>query len=393
MISRSYDAIVVGGRCAGASTAMLLARAGLQVLVLEAGRPGADTLSTHALMRGGVLQLHRWGVLESIISAGTPAITRTDFCYSDGTTDSVAIRPEPGRPGLYAPRRTVLDGLLAQAAIAAGADFRFGTTVVDLLRTKQVERRIIGVRWRERASGAVRTAHAPIVIGADGRRSTVADLVGARYRRVGAAAGAIVLGYYSGLDQHTYQWFYAPGGSAGVVPTNDGLACVWAGAPAAAFAARNTGHEEFQRTLLAVNAPGLRLPDSTSHGPVRAYPGQAGFVRQAAGAGWALVGDAGYFKDPITAHGITDALRDAELLARAALLMLDGDRTALRHYERVRDQLSAPVWELTERIAGYRWDLAEIRELLPALSRAMRPEVAALQALEPLEHLWAARAG
>ena len=393
MISRSYDAIVVGGRCAGASTAMLLARAGLQVLVLEAGRPGADTLSTHALMRGGVLQLHHWGVLESIISAGTPAITRTDFCYSDGATDSVAIRQEPGRPGLYAPRRTVLDGLLAQAAIAAGADFRFGTTVVDLLRTKQVERRIIGVRWRERASGAVRTAHAPIVIGADGRRSTVADLVGARYRRVGAAAGAIVLGYYSGLDQHTYQWFYAPGGSAGVVPTNDGLACVWAGAPAAAFAARNTGHEEFQRTLLAVNAPGLRLPDSTSHGPVRAYPGQAGFVRQAAGAGWALVGDAGYFKDPITAHGITDALRDAELLARAAVLMLDGDRTALRHYDRVRDQLSAPVWDLTERIAGYRWDLAEIRDLLPALSRAMRPAVAALQALEPLEHLWAARAG
>jgi flavin-dependent dehydrogenase len=328
--------------------------------------------------------------LESIISAGTPAITRTDFCYSDGATDSVAIRQEPGRPGLYAPRRTVLDGLLAQAAIAAGADFRFGTTVVDLLRA---ERTIIGVTWRERASGAVRTAHAPMVIGADGRRSTVADLVGARYRRVGAAAGAIVLGYYSGLDQHTYQWFYAPGGSVGVVPTNDGLACVWAGASTAAFAARNTGHEEFQRTLLAVNAPGLRLPDSTSHGPVRAYPGQAGFVRQAAGAGWALVGDAGYFKDPITAHGITDALRDAELLARAVVLMLDGDRTALRHYERVRDQLSAPVWELTERIAGYRWDLAEIRELLPALSRAMRPEVAALQALEPLEHLSAARAG
>ena len=175
-MSSSFDAIVVGGRCAGASTAMLLARAGLHVLVLEAGRPGADTLSTHALMRGGVLQLHRWGVLESIVSAGTPAITRTDFCYSDGTTDSVAIRPEPGRTRSVRTSRTVLDSVLAQAAVAAGADFRFGTTVVDLLRA---ERTIIGVTWRERASGAVRTAHAPMVIGADGRRSTVADLVGA----------------------------------------------------------------------------------------------------------------------------------------------------------------------------------------------------------------------
>ena len=387
-MSSSFDAIVVGGRCAGASTAMLLARGGLHVLVLEAGRPGADTLSTHALMRGGVLQLHRWGVLESIVASGTPAITRTDFCYSDGTTDSVAIRPEPGQTGLYAPRRTVLDGLLAQHAADAGAEFRFGATVVDLVRSGSV---VTGVRWRERTNGTVQSAHAPIVIGADGRRSAVADLAGAPYRRVGAASGAIMLGYYSGLDRHAYQWFYAPGGSAGVVPTNDGLACVWAGAPAAAFAARRTGHEEFQRTLLARIAPALGL--QKSHGPVRAFPGQVGFVRQAAGAGWALVGDAGYFKDPITAHGITDALRDAELLARAVVLMLDGDRAALRDYERVRDQLSATVWELTERIASYRWDLTEIRELLPALSRAMRPEVAELQALGPLEQLSAARAG
>ena len=121
-------------------------------------------------------------------------------------------------------------------------------------------------------------------------------------------------------------------------------------------------------------------------------PVKPGFVRQAAGAGWALVGDAGYFKDPITAHGITDALRDAELLARAVVLMFDGDRTALRDYERVRDQLSATVWELTEQIAGYHWDLTEIRELLPALSRAMRPEVAGA-GVEPLEQLSAARAG
>ena len=92
-----YDAIVVGGRCAGAATAMLLARGGMRVLVVEAARPGTDTLSTHALMRGGVLQLHRWGLLDAVVDAGTPAIRSTEFAYGD-EIETVDIRPAGASP-------------------------------------------------------------------------------------------------------------------------------------------------------------------------------------------------------------------------------------------------------------------------------------------------------
>src|SRR5215471_6118563 len=118
-----YDVIVVGGRVAGAATAMLLARAGLRVLVIEAARAGTDTLSTHALMRGGVTQLHRWGLLDAVIASGTPAIRATQFTYGDHT-ETVEIRASEGISALRAPRRTLLDTLLLDAARAAGADIR-----------------------------------------------------------------------------------------------------------------------------------------------------------------------------------------------------------------------------------------------------------------------------
>jgi 2-polyprenyl-6-methoxyphenol hydroxylase-like FAD-dependent oxidoreductase len=106
LMGHHYDAIVVGGRCAGAATAMLLARGGMRVLVVEAARPGTDTLSTHALMRGGVLQLHRWGLLDAVVDAGTPAIRSTEFAYGDDEVETVDIRPSGGISALYAPRRT-----------------------------------------------------------------------------------------------------------------------------------------------------------------------------------------------------------------------------------------------------------------------------------------------
>ena len=82
---RRYNAVVVGARCAGAATAMLLARQGLSVLLVDRDRPGADTLSTLALMRAGVLQLSRWGLLDRVRAAGTPAITSTSFIYGEET--------------------------------------------------------------------------------------------------------------------------------------------------------------------------------------------------------------------------------------------------------------------------------------------------------------------
>src|SRR5262252_2183058 len=133
MLDSAYDVVVVGGRCAGAATALLLARQGLDVLVVERGMRGADTLSTLAMMRAGVLQLSRWGLLDAIRNAGTPRIEATTFHYGADQIE-VRIKPRDGVDGLYAPRRTVLDPLLADAAASAGAHVVFRVRLKELTR-------------------------------------------------------------------------------------------------------------------------------------------------------------------------------------------------------------------------------------------------------------------
>jgi flavin-dependent dehydrogenase len=368
-----YDAVVVGARCAGSATAMLMARAGRRVLLLDRVHPARDTLSTHALMRGGVLQLHRWGVLPGIVAAGTPAVTGTSFHYGD------RIETIPLTEPLYAPRRPVLDTALLDAGLAAGVEARFGVDVTGL--TSDRTGRVTGVRARVRGGGDEQI-RARLTVGADGLRSGVARAVGARSTWRGTAASAFVYGYWPSPASTHYQWFYRPGGSAGIIPTNDGQVCVWAGLSAARFAdERSAGLDAVHTRVLSEVAPQAAelVAGGGRTGPLRAFPGAPARLRQAVGAGWALVGDAGSFKDPLTAHGITDALRDAELLARAAL---PGTPAALGSYERTRDALTVPLLEVAERIAGYQWDGAQIRELLLAESAAMKPEVAYLRALD-----------
>lgn len=374
-----YDVIVIGGRCAGASTAMLLARAGLRVLVVEAARRGTDTLSTHALMRGGVLQLHRWGLLDAVVASGAPAVRATQFSYGD-EVETIDIRPGDGISALRAPRRTVLDALLLDAAAAAGAEIRSPARVTRLLSR---DGRVCGVDGVNRGNRNAFRATATLVVGADGRDSLVARTVNAEFRRRGTASGAIIYGYFPGLARDRYHWVYRPGITAGVVPTNDGLACVWVGIPAARFEASRP--EDF-RVLLAQAAPEVAHSIAAAPlGRLRGYPGAPGYLRASGGPGWALVGDAAYYKDPITAHGITDALRDAELLARAVLAAPHGGQAqldTLHDYQHTRDRLSEQLFNITERIAGYRWDLCELREHLRQLSRAMRPEVDELLGLD-----------
>ncbi|GAB93903.1 NAD(P)/FAD-dependent oxidoreductase [Gordonia rhizosphera] len=383
-MNHHYDAIVVGGRCAGAATAMLLARGGMRVLVIDASRPGTDTLSTHALMRGGVLQLHRWGLLDDVVAAGTPAIRSTEFVYGD-EIETVDIRPGGGISALRAPRRTVLDPLLLEAARAAGAEVR---TPARVMRVLTEGGRVYGVEGIERGTGTRFRAAAPLVIGADGRNSTIAHAVDAPFRRRGVESGAVVYGYFPGLPRDRYHWAYRPGFAGGVIPTGDGLACVWAGTASTRFAReRRTSLDATFRWLLAEADPRLaRAISATSPvGTLRADPGRPGWVRASTGPGWALVGDAAYLKDPITAHGITDALRDAELLADAVLDTPVGRRArsdALTDYERIRDRLATPLFDVTERIASYAWDLDVLRGHLRDLSQAMRPEIDALLAID-----------
>src|SRR5512139_2547166 len=183
-----YDAVIVGARCAGASTALLLARAGLRVLLVDRGATETDTVSTHALMRGAVLQLDRWGVLGAIEAAGTPVIERTVFHYGAEVTP-VDIAPRGGARGLYAPRRTVLDSVLVDAAREAGAEVRHGVILSELVWTR--DGRVRGVVLTDRF-GRVTRVDAAIVVGADGRRSTVAERVGAPTERLSRHATAML---------------------------------------------------------------------------------------------------------------------------------------------------------------------------------------------------------
>ena len=217
---RGYDVVVVGARAAGAATAMLLARAGCRVLVVDRSSYGADTISTHGLMRAGVLQLQRWGLLDHVVFAGTPPIRRTTFSYGSDGDVVITIKPTFGVDALYAPRRTVLDPILVDAAVAAGAEIRYGISVTDLSRDG--DGRATGIVGHDVDGGAVAFA-ADIVVGADGVRSTVARRADAPIIRSGTGATGVVYGYWSGLETDGYEWIYTPGAVAGVIPTNDGL--------------------------------------------------------------------------------------------------------------------------------------------------------------------------
>jgi 2-polyprenyl-6-methoxyphenol hydroxylase-like FAD-dependent oxidoreductase len=368
----THDVVVVGARAAGAATAHLLARQGLSVLLLDRGRYGADTLSTHALMRGAVLQLHRWGLLERVIAARTPPVRRVTFRYA-GDAVPIAIKPSYGVDALYAPRRTVLDPILVDAAAEAGADVRFGVAVADVER--DADGVVTGVVGRTR-DGRTFRAPARIVVGADGIRSTVAERVGAAVLRTGTGASATTYGYWPGLDVDGYEWNYRRNAASGVIPTNNGLACVFASALPSRIG--RGGIAPLLR-ILAESDPGLAERLAAMPSPaIRTFTGQPGYVRHSWGRGWALVGDAGYYKDPLSAHGLTDALRDAELLTRAiaaVLLAGEDERAALADYQATRDALSTPLFDVTDVIAAHRWSDQQIGDLLLRLNTAMSEEL------------------
>ena len=372
-MSIDADVVVVGARAAGASTAMLAARAGLSVLLLDRDRPDADTLSTHALMRGGVVQLARWNLLEQLVAAGTPAIRHTTFHYT-GADVTLSIKPSAGVDALYAPRRTLLDPLLVDAARAAGAVVRHRTTVVGLRRDDRG--RVTGVEIRDR-DGRIATVHARLVVGADGRRSTIARLAAAPLTHATTHTSAFVYGYWSDLDAEGYEWAYRPGAAAGFIPTNHDQTCVFASGPTHRV---GRGGHAVLRSLVQQASPDMaeRLHAATPPPATRTFVGQPGHLRQPWGPGWALVGDAGSWKDPISAHGLTDALRDAELLGRAIIATSideQRDEDAYGTYERTRNRLTVPILTAADEIASFQWNDDRIAELLLELNAAMNDEL------------------
>ena len=377
-----YDAVIIGARCAGSATALLLARSGAKVLVVDRQAYGSDTLSTHALMRGAVLQLSRWGLVPELVAAETPPISATTFHYGTEAV-RVTIKRQHGVECLYAPRRTVLDRLLVDAARKAGAEVRHGVVLSELLFAPNG--RVIGAILKN-ADGSNMTVRSNIVIGADGRQSTVARLVGAAAYVVGPNASGTVFGYVENLARDGVHWYFANNFAAGVIPTNSGH-CVFSAVPAQQFSATFRGdiRAGYLRALEA-SSPGLRadVERGTLIGHLRGFGGAPSYLRQCHGAGWALVGDAGYFKDSLTAHGITDALRDAALLSRA---VLTGSTQALEVYQHERDALSLPLLRATDAIASFAWDFDEIKRLHANLSAAMKAETNYLAGLSQLPSL------
>jgi len=383
-VNRSrHDVVVVGGRVAGSATAMLLARLGREVVVVDQASFPSDTVSTHSIARSGVVQLRRWGLLDAVLDSGAPAIRQVTF-NAGGESTTRTIKDKAGVEFLVAPRRYVLDTLLASAAEHAGAEVHTGITVTGLQRDSHG--RVVGVTGADRAGARVQIG-ARWVIGADGLGSRVAGLVGAAINQVGQAGGAAQYAYYTGVPWSGIEFFVAERSFAGVFPTHDGQACIWVCTPAADAKAvrRRTGSRvEAFGQLLERSAPQLaeRLRQARRTSPVQGMLRQPNQLRQAFGPGWALVGDAGYYRDAITAYGISDAFRDAELLAVALDRALDADgeeTTALAAYQQQRDQALAEIFEITCRLAAYP-PVPAFVELQKQLSAAIDTEAAALAA-------------
>ena len=341
-----FDVIVVGARCAGSPTAMLLARKGYRVLLVDRATFPSDTFRNHILLQPALTRLKRWGLLDKVSATNCPPITRFTQDMGDfPLTGNLMMMDDI--EGVYAPRRKYLDHILVRAAVEAGAELREGFTVQDLVWDDD---RMVGITGRTHGGASQRIA-APIVIGADGLHSIVAQLVNAPTYAEQSALTWVYYSYWRGTGISSLEFYRRDDIAVLGFPTNDGLACVVAAGPAHGFNAfRNVYENNFLEALEINRAFAERVKSG-----VRAerYVGTAdlpNFFRKPYGPGWALVGDAGYHKDPITASGIGDAFRDAELLAHAVDLGLSGMQTmqeALANYERVRNNVSAAMYKAT----------------------------------------------
>ncbi len=339
-----YDSIVVGARCAGASTAMLLARQGCRVLLVDRAGFPSDTLSGHAIQPAGVAALARWGLLERLRATGAPFIRDVRFDTGDVVLEGSPLAID-GISDLVCVRRTILDALLVDAAAEAGAEVRLGFTVQQVLTE---DGRVVGVRGRDSA-GRIVEERASVVIGADGAHSRVADAVGAARYNERQATTVAAYTYYRGVDVSAAELYPRPNRMVVVVPTNDDLVIVAQSiAVADAPAYRADIEAAFTATIASIPELAERVARGERVERFRFTTETGGFFRVPCGPGWALVGDAGYHKDPITAQGMRDAFRDAELLADAVTEGLDGDLDgALVGYHRTRDASAMAMYEFT----------------------------------------------
>ena len=362
-----YDAIIVGARCAGASTAMLLARRGHKVLLVDRTTFPSDIPHGHFLHRGGPARLKRWGLLDRVAATGAPAITAMTTDYGDFPLSDRDILVE-GAPLGYGPRRHAIDQILVEAAVEAGAELRTGFSVQDYIGDGT---RITGIRGREGPTGALVTEQALVTIGADGRNSRLARTVAPRVRRDLTAHLLVFLL----LERDTERRDRA------VCPGKPGHHRL----PLGRWAARRlrrlargspspgaSGHRaHFMEAVHAVPALAGRIRAGQQEERFFGASDLPNFLRRPYGPGWALVGDAGCHKDPFLALGMCDAFRDAELLAEALDDgLIAGSRRmneALADYHRERDIATLPAYRLNLHLARTMTLPAEMMSLRAAV--------------------------
>jgi 2-polyprenyl-6-methoxyphenol hydroxylase-like FAD-dependent oxidoreductase len=360
-----YDAIIVGARCAGAPNALLLARRGHRVLVVDRATFPSDTISTHIVHPPGAAALARWGLLDRLAATGCPPIHTYAFDFGPFTLSGAPGTAEA--PVGYCPRRTVLDKLLVDAAVEAGAEVREGFTVDAVVRDGG---QVVGVKGRSDGGEALEE-RGRVVIGADGLRSVVAEAVRPHQYNKKPPLLAMYYSYWSGLPMHgRFETFIRPGRGAAAVETHGGLTVVIVGWPYAEFDEKKKDVERHYLDVLDL-APAFaaRLREAKRETP---FAGAAipNFFRKPYGPGWVLVGDAGYNKDPITGQGITDAFLDAERVSDALDLVFTGARpfdAAMEGTQRARDEHVLPMYEFTCQLAMLAPPPPEMQQLFQAI--------------------------
>lgn len=362
-----YDAIIVGARCAGASTALLLARRGYRVLLLDKASFPSDTISGHFILYPGVRKLAEWGLLEAVLASGCPPLNHALSEWGDGPLAG-EIHTGDGLPAFICPRRTILDALLVAAAAEAGVEVREGLTLDGLVADGE---RVAGVRART-AGGASVSERARIVIGADGKRSTVARLVGAPAYLEQPSLTCWYMTYYADLPSEGLEIHWRENRLILAIPTHAGqtlIAVAWPHREFQAFRADIAGGVE--ATIAMMPALAGRMAGARRAERFTGMADVPNFFRRPYGPGWALVGDAGHHKDPTLARGISDAFCDAALLADAVDAGLSGREepgVALAHYEQRRNALAIPDNEVNLAAATLRhWDTPEVMGLRAAL--------------------------
>lgn len=348
---------------------MLLARKGYRVLLVDKASFPSDTISTHIVWPHGAEILDRWGLLDRLAATGCPPIALQmtfdvgPFALKGAVTDSNA-----GRGG-FCPRRTVLDKILVDAAVESGAELRQTFTVEELVWNDD---HVAGIRGRSR-NGSVVEERARVVIGADGVHSFVAKSVRAQEYDARAPLATYYYSYYSGFAAQDIEQYVREYQGAACFPTNDGLTLIAAVWPSSRFQEIRADIEgNVGKVHELTPSVRERLQSATREEKWVGTAGVPNYFRKPHGPGWALVGDAGYIKDPITAQGISDAFIDAESLTDALDAGLSERRSleaALTEHTALRDQRVKPLHDFTCELAALAPPPPAMQQLFAALHR------------------------